>query len=184
MSIMSNVKDVIRRITGEIPTKTLVKRGLKVGKNFSRQQGCFIDPCHCWLISIGNNVTFSIRVTVLAHDASTKGAVGYTKIGLVDIKDNVFVGANATILAGVTIGENSVVGAGSVVTKDVPPNTVVAGNPAKVVCTVDEYREKLNKVFDETCVFGEEHTMRGNVDFSKKQQQIEFLKEHKFGFIE
>ena len=184
MSLLRNIKDIIRRLTGEIPTKTLIKRGLVVGKNFNRQQGCFIDPTHCWLISIGNNVTFSIRVTVLAHDASTSNVGCYTKIGLVNIKDNVFVGANATILAGVTIGENSVVGANSVVTKDVPSNMVVAGNPARIICTLDEYKEKHAKIYDEKLVFGEEYTMRQKLDDAKKQEQIEFLKEYKFGFIE
>ena len=164
MEIVNTCKDIIRRLTGEVPTKTLVKRGMKVGKNFNRQQGCFIDPTHCWLIEIGNDVTFSIRVTILAHDASTKQVVNYVKIGKVCIGDNVFVGANSTILAGVNIGNNVVVGANSVVTRDVPDNCVVAGNPAKVLCTLDEYKEKTNKYFDAEKVFSEEYTMRKNVD--------------------
>ena len=57
MGLKSVVKDIIRTIIGEVPTKKLIKRGLKVGENFNRQQGCFIDPTHCWLIEIGNNVT-------------------------------------------------------------------------------------------------------------------------------
>lgn len=153
MSIVSELKDIMRRITGEVPTKTLIKRGLKVGSDFNRQQGCFIDPTHCFLIEIGNNVTFSIRVTVMAHDASTKKILGYTKIGKIIIKDNVFVGANVTILPNVTIGENSIIGAGSVVTKDVPPNVVVAGNPARVICSVESYKSKYENakfVFDLT----------------------------------
>ncbi len=184
MNVINDFKDIVRRMMGEVPTKTLIKRGLKVGKSFSRQQGCFIDPSHCWLISIGNDVTFSIRVTVLAHDASTKRAVGYTKIGMVDIGDNVFVGANSTILAGSVIGRNSIIGANSIVVGEVPEGVVAAGNPARVICTVDEYKQKLLKYFDNELVFGEEHTMRKNVDFVKKQQQIEFLQKYKFGFIE
>ena len=60
----------------------------------------------------------------------------------VRIKRNVWIGANATILPGVTIGENAVVGAGSVVTKDVPDNAVVAGNPARLIRFLDA--ERLN----------------------------------------
>jgi acetyltransferase-like isoleucine patch superfamily enzyme len=54
------------------------------------------------------------------------------------IEQNVWIAAGATIIGGVTVGENSVVAAGSVVTKDVPPNTLVAGNPAKIIRSIDE----------------------------------------------
>lgn len=156
MSIVNRLKDIIRRIIGEIPTTTLVARGLKIGKNFCRRQGCYIDPTHCFLIEIGDNVTFSIRVTVMAHDASTKKILGYTKIGRVTVGDNVFVGANATILPGVRIGNNVIIGAGSVVTHSIPDNTVAAGNPAKVLCTLEEYKAKwmsADKVFDRSYRF-------------------------------
>ena len=138
MGLKNDIKDIIRTIIGEVPTKKLIKRGLKVGENFNRQQGCFIDPTHCWLIEIGNNVTMSIRVVLMAHDASTKNSLGYTKIGKIKIKDNVFLGANTIVLPNVTIGENSVIGANSVVTKDVPPNSVVAGNPARIISSIKE----------------------------------------------
>lgn len=151
MSISSKLKDIIRRLTGEIPTSTLVKRGLKVGSDFNRQQGCYIDPTHCFLIEIGNNVTFSIRVTVMAHDASTKIILGYTKIGRITVGNNVFVGANTTILPGVQIGNNVIIGAGSVVTRSIPDNMVAAGNPAKIICSVEEYKAKWTtegRIFD------------------------------------
>ena len=156
MSIADKLKDIIRRLTGEVPTSTLVKRGLIVGSDFNRQQGCYIDPTHCFLIEIGNNVTFSIRVTVLAHDASTKKILGYTKIGRVTVGDNVFVGANTTILPGVQIGNNVIVGAGSVVTRSIPDNMVAAGNPARVICSVEDYKAKWtteSRIFDHSYRF-------------------------------
>ena len=181
MGLKSVVKDIIRTIIGEVPTKKLIKRGLKVGENFNRQQGCFIDPTHCWLIEIGNNVTMSIRVVLMAHDASTKNSLGYTKIGKIKIKDNVFLGANTIVLPNVTIGENSVIGANSVVTKDVPPNSVVAGNPARVISSIKEYKEK-NDVHMSNNVFGEEYTMRANVDNDKKAEMNKIL-EKGIGYI-
>lgn len=173
MQVLNNLKDIIRRIIGEVPTKTLIKRGLKVGDNFNRQQGCFIDPTHCFLIEIGNNVTFSIKVTLLAHDASTKMLIGYTKIGKIKIGDNVFIGANATVLPNVTIGNNSIIGANSVVTKDVPDNVVVAGNPAKIICDVDSYRNKNEvKMKSQKKLFGKEYRFTKNMNDNLKKELI------------
>lgn len=78
----------------------------------------------------------------MAHDASTAKTGVHTKIGIVQIGSNVFIGANAIVLPNVRIGDNVVIGAGSVVTRDVPSNSVYAGNPAQFVCTFDEYCEK------------------------------------------
>lgn len=178
MSIINIVKDLAKRITGEVPTQVLIKRGMKVGKNFNRQQGCFIDPTHCFLIEIGNNVTFSIRVTLMAHDASTKKIIGYTKIGKIKIGDNVFVGANSTILPNITIGDNSIIGANSVVTKNVPNNTVVAGNPAKVICTMNEYKEKnIIKMNKTNKIFGEEYRFSKKLTEKMKKEMIDVVKE-------
>ncbi|MBZ2167132.1 hypothetical protein K8N75_13895 [Methanobacterium sp. VT] len=66
------------------------------------------------------------------------------KVGKIDIKDNVFIGNSAIILPNITIGPNAIIGAGSIVTKNVPSNTVVAGNPAKVICSLDEYIKKID----------------------------------------
>ena len=65
--------------------------------------------------------------------------------GKVLIEDWVYIGANSQIMPGVTIGEGALVAAGSVVTKSVPPHTVVGGNPARYICTVEEYYERNKK---------------------------------------
>ena len=173
MRIKQTIKDLIRRLTGEVPTKTLVKRGLRVGTDFTRQQGCYIDPTHCFLIEIGNNVTLSIRVTLLAHDASTKKCLGFTKIGKTRIGDNVFIGANATVLPGVCVGDNCVIGANSVVTKNVPENTVVTGNPARVVCSLSEFREKNGALMENTKVFGREYRFSKRLTEEQKNEMRE-----------
>ena len=66
---------------------------------------------------------------------------------MIKIGDNTFIGNEALILPGVTIGRNCVVGAMSVVSRSVPDNTVVAGNPAKVICTTDEYYQRIKDYF-------------------------------------
>ena len=167
---MSVFRNIIMLLNREIPTEVLIKRGMKVGKDFNRQQGCFIDPSHCFLITIGDDVTMSIRVTVMAHDASTKKTLGYTKVGQVHIGNHVFIGANTTILPGVTIGDYAVIGAGSVVTHNVLARTVVAGVPAKEICGVDEYVARFQSQMNETNTFGDEYRMGYGLDESKKEE--------------
>jgi maltose O-acetyltransferase len=106
--------------------------------------GTVIDSMWPWLISVGDNVTLSSNVTILAHDASTNVVQCGTKLGRVKIGSNVFIGTGSIILCNVTIGDNVVIGAGSVVTKDVLSNTVVYGNPAKPIKDVNEIlKEKV-----------------------------------------
>ena len=120
----------------------LIKRGLKIGKNFKRMGGVIIDPSHCYHISIGDNVILAPRVHILAHDASFGLFTGKTCAANVTIGNYVFVGAGTIILPGVHIGNRVIIGAGSIVTKDIPDNSVAVGNPARVICTVDAYLEK------------------------------------------
>lgn len=169
---MRFLKKIVMLLNREVPTETLIKRGMKVGKDFNRQQGCFLDPTHCFLITIGDDVTMSIRVTVMAHDASTKKTLGCTKIGQVHIGNHVFIGANTTILPGVTIGDYAVIGAGSVVTHDVPARTVIAGVPAKVICGVDEYLEKFQAQMHAGNTFSDEYRMGFGLDEVKKKEMI------------
>ena len=169
---MAILKRILLLLNREVPTEALIKRGMMVGENFNRQQGCFLDPTHCFLIAIGDDVTMSIRVTVMAHDASTKKTLGYTKIGQVHIGNHVFIGANATILPGVTIGDYAVIGAGSIVAHDVPARTVVAGVPAKEICGVDEYVARFQSQMDEANTFGDEYRMGYGLDESRKKELL------------
>lgn len=101
-----------------------------------------------WLIELGNHVKMSAAVTMITHDGSSRlfrsrfpemNLAFGNRFGKIHIKDNCLIGYGAIILPGVTIGPNSIVGAGSVVTKDVPPETVVAGNPSRTICSLDDY---------------------------------------------
>ena len=169
------LKNILYRLRGEYTTEKLIKMGLKVGNNFVRLNGVILDPSHCWLIEIGDNVTMAPRVHVLAHDASTKTFLNYTKIGRVTIGNNVFIGAESVILPNVKIGNNVIVGANSTVTKDIPDGVVVAGNPARIICTLEEYLAKQKKQMQKSPIFNEDYTLRGNITMEKKQEQKDAL---------
>lgn len=103
-----------------------------------------------YLISIGNHVSVSGGCTFLTHegahwvlkglDSRYNSTFGYGKI---IVKDNVYIGYGVTLLRGVTIGENTIVGACSLVNKSLDPNSVYAGVPCKKVCTLDEWKKKF-----------------------------------------
>lgn len=101
-----------------------------------------IDVQYPYMLKIGNDVTLT-NCRVLTHDACVRKAFGYTRVAPVEIGNNVFVGAEAIILAGVTIGDNVVIGAGAVVAKDIPSNSVVVGNPCKII---GKYENLINKM--------------------------------------
>ena len=160
-----------------------IDKGMKIGSNCSIMEGVVLDYGHCNLINIGNNVTIAPQAYLLAHDASTKRDLGYTKIGRINIRDNVFIGARALIMPGVTIGENSIVGAGAVVTKNVKANTVVVGNPAKFIMTKDEYLTKNKELLEINPKFSEDYTFRSpNFNSEKNRELVEKL-EKTNGFI-
>ena len=159
----------------------LVANGLKIGTNVQIVDTFFFDPSHCFLISIGDNSIICPNVRLIAHDASTKMILGYTKIGLITIKENCFIGDSTIVLPNVTIGPNSIIGSGSIVTKDVPPDSVAAGNPAKVICSVAEYISKIKVISNEKTVFGHDYYI-DNLDESKRLEIINSIG-RSIGFI-
>ena len=99
-------------------------RGVRMGKNVWIGYDVILETSHPHLISIGDRVTLCMRVAVIAH---------FKEMQNVTVEDDVFVGPGAIILPNVVIGRGAVVTAGSVVTKSVPPMTVIQGNPARPV---------------------------------------------------
>ena len=180
---MNPLKELVYRLRGEYTTEKLISMGMTVGQNFKRLNGVILDPSHCWLIEIGDNVTMAPRVHILCHDASTKDCLGYTKIGRVTIGNHVFIGADSVVLPGVTIGNNVVIGANSTVTHDIPDNSVAVGSPARVICTLDEYLEKEKKRMADTPCYGEEYTLRRDVPMEMRMKQKEEL-DGKIGYID
>jgi maltose O-acetyltransferase len=160
----------------------LVLKGLKLGKNVDIIDTFFFDPSHCFLISIGDNCTICPNVRLIAHDASTKKKLGYTKIGRIDIGTDCFIGDSVMVLPNVTIGANTVIGAGSVVTKDIPPGSVAAGNPARVLMTVDTYMRKIKNISDRKKIFSHDYNIE-HLNNVKRHEIIDFIGDS-IGFIE
>lgn len=180
---MSIIKELIYRLRGDFTTEKLVSMGMKVGKNFNRLHGTILDPGHCWLIEIGDDVTLAPRVHILCHDASTKTFMNYTKIGNVTIGNRVFIGAESVILPGVTIGNDVVIGANSTVTHNIPSNSVAVGSPARVICTLEEYIQKEKERMKSAPVYDESYTLRKDVSMELRMRQKNEL-EGKIGYID
>jgi maltose O-acetyltransferase len=147
----------LKRKKKEKYLRDLVNKGLTLGQNVGIVDSFFFDPSHCFLISIGRNCIICPNVRLIAHDASTKKMLGYTKIGKIDIGENCFIGDSAIILPGVRIGPNTIIASGSVVTRgEYPSSSVIAGNPAKVLMTVDKYLEKVNNMRKNKKIYNED----------------------------
>ena len=137
-------------------------------KNISIGENCNIYSNICtpeaYLIEIGNNVTIAPGCRFITHDNSVSKVIpDVTDVfGKIVIEDNVFIGANSILLPGIRIGGNSIIAAGSVVTKSVPIGVVVAGNPAKIICTIEEYVAKVTNYAINT----------KGLNFQEKRQKI------------
>ena len=137
------------------------KMGVKVGEN-CHIFNTVIDKVAPSLISIGNNTTIT-NAKILNHDATTKKVLGYSKAGPVIIGDDCFIGWNTILLGPCKIGNKVIVGAGSVVTKNIQDNSVVCGNPIRRICSYDEYMNKMANKMKESEIYD---TL--NLDFSDK----------------
>ena len=120
----------------KIGTFVEIQKGAKIGKNCKISSHTFI--CEGVTIEdnvfIGHNVTFinDLYPRATTHDGNVQSEEDWECIQTL-IKKGASIGSSSTLLCGITVGENSIIGAGSVVTKNVPPDTVVAGNPAKIL---------------------------------------------------
>lgn len=130
------------------PVRYAQHLGVKIGKNcLIATRNWSTEP---YLVTIGNNVQITNNVSIHTHGGGNcvrKEHPDFDIFGKVVIEDWAYVGSYSQIMPGVTIGEGALVAAGSVVTKSVAPHTVVGGNPARFICTVDEYYER-NRMYD------------------------------------
>lgn len=158
-----NIKRILNKIIDPIHCDSehfvnyLRNKGVEIGEgtHFFSPRHTNIDTQYAFLIKIGKYCKITKNVVILAHDYSYSvlrevyhdipRKAGITKIG-----DNVFIGINSIILMGSSIGNNCIIGAGSVVSGKIPDNEVWGGNPAKFICTLDEYHKKCSERFEDS----------------------------------
>ena len=141
---------IFNLVCGRSTIKYLRRLGARIGSNCEIQNRAHEFGTEPWLIEIGNSVTITYGVVLITHDGSSRvfrhllpeGSRFGNRFAPIRVLDNSFIGVNAILLPGVKIGPNSIVGAGSVVNHDIPPDTVAAGVPARPICSVEQYIEK------------------------------------------
>lgn len=116
----------------------LCANGMKLGKNVVIMQDVIFDVDYPWLIEIEDGCRISSNTRIMAHDATAFRDLGVTRIGRVRILKDSFIGENAIILPGVSIGPRAMVAAGSVVGRDIGDGLLAAGNPARVYGQFDD----------------------------------------------
>lgn len=160
-----------------------IKKGLKIGRNVHIDGTVKIDENFCHLISIGDNCRITRGVTILAHDGAPRTYTGgYGIAGKVDIKNNCIIGINSVILPGVTIGPDALVAAGSMVNKDVPPDSCVAGVPARYYGKFSDYISNLKEKIDNSdYIFTQLQAINDYDEFKKEKERM--IKEAEKGEI-
>jgi len=145
MKLSAMVKQLKRLVKGSL--RSAIEDGLRTGKGVTVMGGVNFGS-EPYLIKLGDSVRISSDVRFITHDGGTHAFrhlpeyKGLIKYGKIEVGDGAFIGANVTILPGVTIGHHAVVGAGSLVNRDIPPETVWAGVPARQICTLREYADR------------------------------------------
>lgn len=136
-STLRKAKHYLGNLLRFIQVKTYKMQGVSIGKNTMISRGAKIDT-HRGKVIIGDNCLITHGVVILSHDGASRMIdINDFGNGEVNIGNNVFIGVNSVILKGTTIGDNSVIGAGSVVNCDIPKNSVAVGNPVKIIKTLE-----------------------------------------------
>lgn len=183
MKILSKILLLWNVRNSQAYIKTLRKHGVKIGN------GCIIRYPHTAriditrpaLVTIGNNVDMNKNFQILTHDWSSHVFRGLyndfvNSSGAVHIGSNIYFGTDVIVLKGVTIGDNCIIGAGSIVTHDIPDNSVATGAPCRVVCSIDEYyRKRKQKGLAEAVEYVRAFQERFGRDPLPKEMTEEFI---------
>jgi acetyltransferase-like isoleucine patch superfamily enzyme len=160
------------------------KQGAQIG------EGCSIIPRYLgnepYLIKIGNNVTVASGVIFVTHDGAARTVLGkeipeIRVYGPIVIEDNCVIGQNVILMPDIHIGKNSIVGAGSVVISNIPPNSIAMGVPARVLTSIEAYKKKTIARWNEQKLPPQYYAYeesRGWRQLKKHKEYREKIKEH------
>lgn len=147
--MMRLFKKMMRMMKGSI--RSAIDDGMRVDEGVTCMGGVNFGS-EPYLIHLHRYCRLSYNVSFITHDGGTWAFRNsdpryrdVVKFGTIEIGEYSFIGAKATLLPGISIGKNCVVAAGAVVTKSVPDGMVVAGVPAKIICTTEQYAEKCRQ---------------------------------------
>ena len=122
----------------------LRKKGMTIGENC--QIGSIYLGDEAFLVTIGNHVQITEGVKFFTHGGGwvlREEYPDFDTFGRITIGNNVYIGNNALIMPGVSIGDNVIIGAGSVVTRSIPSDVIIGGNPARIIGTFVDYKERM-----------------------------------------
>lgn len=145
------VRNALVRLRGQ----ALIPPGARIGSGVFIGSGARLDWSHGRHITIDDGATIVDGARILCHDASSYARIGATWVAPVRVGKRAFIGADALILPGVTVGDDAIVAAGSVVTKDVPEGVIVAGAPAREIGSTADLDAKRRAQMRSGTVFDE-----------------------------
>lgn len=135
---MKAIRKIIARVSALLLRRPRLPMHLTVAESAFVSPYAYLDWNHGAQITIDEGAVVTARAAVLAHDSAGAALTGLTRVAPVHLKRECYIGYGAIVLPGVTVGEHAIVGAGAVVTADVPDGAIVAGVPARVIGTAEE----------------------------------------------
>lgn len=140
--LLGRIRDSIELARYRRKVRWWKANGVSFGRGVVVMPSVFLDVSYGWMISIGDRTRICENVRILVHDASPQNALRYGRVGLVTIGRDCVLSERVVVLPGVTIGDGSIIGAGSVVVHDIPPHSRAMGVPARRYGSAEEWLEE------------------------------------------
>jgi hypothetical protein len=134
--------ELLARVRGEQTLRRMRRAGLNAPGELFLAHGVNVDLMFAWAITIGAGTRIAHDVRIIAHDAAVKHLTGYTEVLPVVIGEGCYIGAGTLVLPGSRIGDETVIGAGSIVRGELPAGVVAVGNPARAIAQANELRDR------------------------------------------